>query len=283
MPKSLFLTASLILAFTFSRAQSKYADSLQNELATAKEDTSKALLLVLLSKYYLNTKLDSCLYYAQRAVQFSQKSNYKYTEALGFFYLAGTLDREGNYPKALEMAYRCLRIAEQLKSNKKYVMSLAYYEIGLLNKLMADERNAVINLRRAIQLGEQSEINNELLYNFYAHLGSSFESLNQLDSALFFAQKGYNLASKNKIVFPYIFIALGNIYEKLTNYQRAEENYRLAIQIAKEYNNRFSQVGSEYHLARLFKKTGALDSCIHYARESLTLAYREQLISRPFW
>ncbi len=274
MPKTLFLTASLILAFTFSQAQSKYADSLQNELATAKDDTSKALLLGLLSKYYSNTQLDSGLYYAQRAVQLSQNSNYKYGEALGFFHLASALDREGNYPKALEMAYRCLRIAEQLKSNKKYVMSLAYYEIGLLNRLMDDDRNAVINLRRAIQLGEQSEINNELLYNFYAHLGTAYEKMNQLDSALFFAQKGYNLATNNMVALPYVFIALGSIYEKLTNYQQAEENYRLAIQRGKGYNFLFSLASSEYHLARLFKKTGDLDSCIYYAREALTLCLK---------
>ena len=271
MPKTLFLTASLILAFTFSGAQLKYSDSLQKELAIAKEDTSKALLLGLLSKYYSLTQLDSCFYYAKRAVQLSQKSNYKYGEALGFFYLASALDREGNYPKALEMAYRCLRIAEQLKTNKKYVMSLAYYEIGLLNRLMDDDRNAVNNLRRAIQLGEQSEINNELTYNFYAQLGTAYEKMNQLDSALFFAQKGYNLATKNKVAPPGVFNALGNIFEKLTNYQQAEENYRLAIQTGKRNNFLFSLASSEYYLARFFKKTGDLDSCIYYARDALTL------------
>src|SRR5436309_2955493 len=122
MTKTLLLTVFLILAFTCSRAQVKYADSLQSELATAKEDTTRALLLDLLSLYYSNTQLDSGLYYAQKAVQLSQKSNYKYGEALGCFYLARALDREGNYPKGLEMAYRCLQIAEQLKRNKKYVM-----------------------------------------------------------------------------------------------------------------------------------------------------------------
>lgn len=268
-----------ILTTVVASAQKNAVESMQRQLATAKKDTAKISLLMLLVRHYTNVQPDTSFYYAQRLVQLSQKSGYPYGEGIGFFYLARALDRQGNYPKALEMAYRCLRIAEKLESNKNYLMSLAYSEIGLLNRLTGDDSTGLINLRHAIQFGEQSESDNEYLYHFYTHLAAIFISMNKLDSALYYAQKGYHKTPQNEAVLPFALSVLGNVYEKLGNNQQAKECYRLAIQTGSEYNSLFFMAVAKNTLAKLFLKTGALDSCIYYAKEALALSmrYRYQL------
>ncbi len=270
--KQLLFSASLILAFFYSSGQLKFADSLQQELSAAKDDTTLVLIYSSLSRYFSYVQLDSGLYYAQKAVQLSQKINYKYGEAIGFYYIAASLDKQGSYAKALEMAFKCLAITEQLKYSQLYIMSLAYQEIGLLNRLTGDYRRAIVNLKYSIQLGEQSGRANEILYRCFANLAAAYLVLNQLDSALFYAGKSYNPSIANRQSQPFSTAVLGNIYESIHKYQLAEKQYREALEIAKQYNSLFFLARANYNLARLFNKLGRIDTCIYYANESLTLA-----------
>ena len=167
--KTLFLSVVLLLIFYLCKAQPKFTDSLQHELAVAKDDTTKALILFSLSQYYTTIQLDKSFYFAQQAIELSQKVNYKYGEALGIFNLASAFDKESNYSKSLDMAYHCLAIAEQLKYRKAYVMSLAYFQIGLVNRLTNNDRQAVVNQHYAISLYQQSGKEDEYLYHFFAH------------------------------------------------------------------------------------------------------------------
>src|SRR5215210_5157796 len=215
--KRLLFCASLNLVFLGSSAQQRYADSLHQELAAAKEDTTRVLIYSSLSRYFSYVQLDSGLHYAQKAVQLSQKANYKYGEAMGFYNIAGSLDKQGGYAKALEMAFKCLAVAEQLKYSKRYMMCLAYQEIGLLNRLTGDNVRAIVNLKYSIKLGEQSGRGNETLYRCFAHLAAAYLGLNQLDSALVYARKGYNPSITNRQFLSYPTSLLGNIYERINN------------------------------------------------------------------
>ena len=268
------LAILLILPSVFALAQSTHVDSLQHQLIRAKDDTAKASLLEQLTKYYLNIQQDSGIYYGQQLVQLSQKINYPYGEAIGFFYLSSNLDRQSNYANALEMAHRCLRIAEVLTKNKNYVLSLAYFQIGLLNRLTKNDSDGIFNLQRAVQLAEQSKVQNEYLYHFYSHLAAAYNSANKLDSALFYAKKGYRDEPGNETNVPFALITLARIYEKLQHPRRAKEYYLFAIQKGKQYNSVFPKTIAENSLAALYLKTGPIDSCIYYARIALAASLR---------
>src|SRR5215207_5486277 len=136
--KRFLLSALFIPIFFHSFAQLKYADSIYQVLSAAKDDTTKVLMYGSLSYYYSFIQIDSCVYYAQKTVQLSQNTNYIYGEALGFYYMASSLDRQGNYAKALEMAFKCLNVANRLEYLKVFMMCHAYYEIGLLYRLIGD-------------------------------------------------------------------------------------------------------------------------------------------------
>ena len=67
---------------------------------------------------------------------------------------------------------------------------MPYYFIGLLNREMADYPNASAQFHQAISLHEKvGEPMSEMFFAF-SQLGILYGTLNQLDSALWYAQKG---------------------------------------------------------------------------------------------
>ncbi len=274
--KRLLFCTSLMLLFCYSSAQPEYEDSLQQALSVAKNDTTRALIYSSLSRYFSIVQLDSGLYYAQKVVQLSRKANYKYGEALGYYNIAGSLDKQGSYPKALENAFKCLAVAEQLKYSKLYMISLAYQEIGILNKLNGDNQRAIVYLKYSVKLGEQSGRGNEILSRCFAQIANAYLGLNQLDSALFYARNAYN--SPNTQYLSLSTSMIGNVYERLNNYPLAEKYYREAIQTAKQYNSLNFLARAYYNLGVLFNKVGRIDTSVYYAKECLMLS-----LSRKFY
>jgi len=108
----------------------------------------------------------------------------------------------------------------------------------------------------------------------FSQLGILYNSQNRLDSALLYAQKGYDLGlqSKNyKRYFSLAIGALGNVHEALHNYKLAEILYQQGIKQSGFYNNIYFEARNYNNLASLFDKTHNRDSCIYYATISLHL------------
>ena len=271
---SLFLFSCI---FTFASAQNPYLDSLRLKLNQAKnEDTSRVLALSSIADYYGFVQFDSCLFYAAQTSNLSQKLNYPYGRYLSYRSTFLAFNCQGNYPRALEAALDIQKISEQLKNDKLWVRAMPYYFIGLLNREMADYPNAISQLHQAIRL--QEKIGEPLPEIFFAfsQLGILYGTLNQLDSALWYAQKGYDLglhSKRYKKFFSLAIGALGNIHVALHNYKLAQEFFRLGIKQSGlyNYNNIYFQARNYNNLADLFAKMNLSDSCIYYARISLQL------------
>jgi signal transduction histidine kinase len=108
----------------------------------------------------------------------------------------------------------------------------------------------------------------------YSQLGILYRLENKLDSALWYAQKGYELglhAKEFKKFFSLALGALGNVYEALHDYKSAEEFYCLGISQSHLVNNVYLMARNYNNLAGLFAKTDRRDSCIYYARISLNI------------
>ena len=277
--KRIILSVLLILLYEDIRAQIKYEDSLQNELSISKADTSKVIILGQLSKYYSFVQPDSGICYGQKVVKLSQRIKYSYGEALGFYCIAVSLDREGNFAKALQLAFTSLRIAQNLEHNKMYMLCLVYYEIGLLNLLTNNSRVALTDLNLSINYGNQSGRLNEVLCPTFSHIAQAYIDLNQPDSALYYAKKGINTRLTPQQFIPFTLEMLGNVYVEIKNYKLAEKYYRSSFQSSEQYNSFFIGALSNYHLASLFDKTGQTDTSIYYAKKCLksSLSHRFQL------
>jgi len=132
------------------------------------------------------------------------------------------------------------------------------------------------NFKESIRLAKASGQKEESFFGFYTELAGTYLETEKLDSALFYAKKGYQLSlnstDKRKITArkSQMFSALARVYEKLGNYDTAQGFYHLSI--AHALKNNLSPARDYGFLAGLHKKQGEQDSCIFYARKSVELS-----------
>ena len=274
--KSFFLLLCLLMMRSAGYTQQGYLDSLHDQLNQAKkEDTTKVIALCSLADYYGFIQSDSCFFFASQSAKLSQKLNFIYGEYLTYLATFHGFNTQGNYPMALQAALNYLKTSEELKNEKPEVMTQAFYTMGLLEREMANYEEAKLQFHKSIQWQQTIGQPMEEVYASYAQMGTVFQTLKHLDSALWYAQKGFLLGLHSKQYKKYFALAisaLGNIYLSLGKFQLADEYFKYAIRESILYNNIYFQVRNYNSLAMLFDKLNVRDSCIYYAGKSLQLS-----------
>ena len=265
----------LFFKVTIGSAQThNLLDSFKNQLNQAtQEDTSRVLALIPVADYYGFVQFDSSLFYATQILTLSQKLNYEYGKWRGYRSIFFAFNVQGNYPRALEAALNLEKIAGHRK-DQRISAAGSWYFIGLLNREMADYSNAVIQLHKAILLQQQAGQPMEDIFYAYSQLAILYLQLHRLDSALPYAQQGYDLGLHSvefKKYFSLAIGALGNVHEALHNYTLAGELFRSGIKQSASFNNIYFEARNYNNLASLFDKTNNSDSCIYYAGIALRL------------
>ena len=260
------LLLSLVLFASSSVAQS-YFDGLQNKLQEAKDDTSRILAMAKLAEYYGFIRADSTMFYASQALDLAEKMNYLYGICVVQRSIFWAFNSQGNYPKALELAFSNLKIAEQLKYHKLSCMALAHQEIGLVHREMEDYINAMIHLRESIRLQKESGEMLEDYFGTYTSVAAINLKFNHLDSALWYAHIGNQTSPGSGLTSALV----GNVYEAMGKKDSAREYYSRGIQATKLRNNIYLQARLYNNLANFFYKSGNLDSSIYFAGISLQI------------
>jgi two-component system, NtrC family, sensor kinase len=273
--KRFFQLIILTLIYSYGFSQEPFLDSLQKKLnAQQLKDTGRVRALSSLADYYAFVQFDSSLRYAKEVIALSQQINYPYGIYLGYRTTFNAYNSQGNYPQAFEVANKLLTIAGGLDHNQLAAIATPSYFAGLVHREMEDYPAAIALFHHVINLQEASGDSIADVYYAYSQLGILYGSLNQLDSAIFYAQKGYDLGTSSKNYqrfFSLAIGALGNIQERLHHYDLAEKYYRLAIQQTQLVNNLYFMARNYNNLASLFFKTNRIDSSLYYAKNSLQL------------
>ena len=265
MSKTLMLLLFVFFCFIQINAQQNNADSLRQELATAKEDTNKVSLLVNLGGIYQYSYPDSGILYAQPALQLAQKLNFAPGEIDAYWLLHVAFSGKGNYPKALEASLKGLELCEKSGDSTKIIM--AYAGIGAVYHYSNDYDRALyyfnkLKLNQAIFKHDQKF--------FSGMLGRTYFKLNQLDSALYYTQMCYDLDLRDEDHWPIPYFYLGEIYAQKKEYASAFDYYHTGINhsIVK-----LDSLDGYIGIAGVFKKNDLIDSAVYYARLAVGLIY----------
>ena len=257
-------------------AQQTYLDSLKHQLSlNEKPDTSRVLALFSLADYYGFLQFDSCLFYAAQTTGLSQKLNYPFGKFLGYWSTFHGLNSQGNYSMALEVALKMEKAGEEIKKDSPWVMPQVYYFLGLLDREMSQYSESKIQFQKSIALQQSIGEPIEDAFASFSQLGILYASLHQMDSALYFAQKGYELGlhtRRYKIYFPLAITAIGNINVALGKFDMAHHYFLEAIEECKRNNNAYFQARNFINLAALFNKINRNDSAIYYAGIAVELS-----------
>ena len=282
-----FITILLLLHLhnAYTQTTQQY-DSLKNLINSAKDDSTRFYTTLDMIWGYIYSNPDSATLYVQQNILLAQKM--KSDEALFESYAQYfALEQvNGNYTGALQYIFQCLRIAEH--ANNFILICEAYFGLSDIYREEGDYAQSIYNLRKAKSLLESKlnpvfeQENHETAsryVNCLAQTANIFETFNQLDSALQYANKAHDLSlkglgkwgtPKDTLFFSLILAPTkGNIYTKTGDYSTALSYYRAGAAMA--YGNK--DLMDNYNgAAGIFKKRGQLDSSIFYANKVLQLS-----------
>jgi two-component system NtrC family sensor kinase len=263
----------LLLTVFVTSAQQKQIDSLKQLLNKTIADTSRANLMVELSRRYYLQKPDSGLIYASQALAVSKKNGNKKGEMQSLTQVGFSLWMLGNMPAASQTFNSSLRIAKQL--NDKWSIARNYDGISDIYAVQEEYKLAVPYALKSEAIFRQIH-DDENVVNVLSDIGDFYDSDGQLDSALRYNNQALEMAVKiNDWVWrPKIIANLGTVYAKLGKKDLAIALTHQAIAISIKHKGTFVLENSYFRLAKIFQKFGQRDSCIFYARKTLDFAQK---------
>ncbi len=282
-----FIKVLFLFSFVFikARSQQSHVDSLHVALQTAPNDTIRMDLLSTLGFYYQDKNIDSSQLFLAQSVSLAQKLALKINEAgilSGQIYALSWT----NYPKALELSLRALKIAEDPTSEKNVwglpaghtphierLIALAniYFAMAQLYGNTGNIEKQRLSLLKTIEL---SEIVRDSTTNMiaYLNLGNIYLLQHALDSALFFEEKALSLnriSDNDKTSLGWTYGTIGAIYLEKEDYRLSGNAYLKGLQFMEEQNN-LAGVGSLcLSLSKYYKTVNKPDSSLFYSYKAL--------------
>lgn len=266
----------------------KQVDSLQQALRYANNDSSRLLIYRTLGSYYIERNNAIAGVYHTKAMALARKLKQRLWEALTLNELCYEAYEAGDYPQALNLANSGLKIAEDEDCEKNlwrptefskdgdphkarlYLLAILHEKLGYLYLKTGNNAKCTSSYFDAIKIA--MSVDDKVGLSFYNEdLGDYYLSANKLDSALYFTNKGLELAyiSDYRLYEGALLANIGQVYFRRGNYALAKQYFFKSIKAHKEQlNDRFLPL-SYIMLADLYRSTGKIDSDIYYARLGL--------------
>jgi len=278
--KKFFLLLLFVWTSLIAFAQNNNVDSLRQQLALAKDDSTKFAIMNVLFWSCLYSDPDSSASYVQREIVLARKMKSDFILYSALMQYSALASINGNYPEALQFAIESLKAAERI--NNFILISDAYNNLGDIYRDQGDYQHAIYYTQLAETLFSSNRFNNNnkdidiiFRYGYIMHgMALTYEKFNHLDSALKYIRIVGQLRVKefgkmDWAPIPYLY---GNIYYKMGNYTKALENYHLGIALASNNGIKKDIMDNCSGLAKTFKKTDQLDSTIFYANKVLEVS-----------
>nr|WP_320038285.1 hypothetical protein [uncultured Bacteroides sp.] len=275
--KKIFIVFLLFPLCLFAQ-KLNYYDSLKAELRKNINDSLKLQLYITLGLEYGWTNPDSAIHYALETVKFVTSKRDKlppWAEWNSSYVLGTALSKAGNYPDAQKYFLKQLKQSESIKDT--FGIFQAYRCLGYLNQREGNYKNAIKYSKISLHFFQDKKDPwwQGNYSNMAACLAKSYEELNILDSALYYAQIGHHIdltyfGKDASIFWGNIF---GPIYSKLGQPALALEYFRLYYNNIKNYPEAIEgRIVSFYETSKHFELYNRPDSAIYYARKAFLIS-----------
>jgi signal transduction histidine kinase len=257
------LSLSSGLAFCQTRTE---VDSLQHELAIAKDDTGRINAQIQLCLLYRLGNTDTSLMYGQLALESATNIGFVRGQISVLGFMCIVMEQRGNLPKSLELGFKALQLGEE--HGLKILTGAALNGIGEAYIILKDYPTAITYLRRYIPI-EQNSPNLQGLAYCYFDIGVAFTGLNQLDSANIYELKAIETFRKFNYEEPLVYQVLGDIKMQSGSHSEALDYYRKSLVVSLSKNESRALAYAYNKMASFYKKTNQPDSAIYYAQKGL--------------
>lgn len=268
MKKIIVLFCFLIsLQNAFAQTQ---IDSLLPEIGTEKDDNTRIDIMYRSLVQIGESNPLIGLKYAQKLLEYSKKNNDKIGEAYAMSYMGKMYGVSGNIEKGLEYALKGRTIADQTGNEK--LLALSNSMLGLVYVNLSDFSKAISFYMASVQSAGKGNYKEAQVWGFQ-HLSEIYLAINQVDSALMYAQKDYELSQRIKYFdfISYTLINLGAIHAKLGNWAVASGYFDMAIQEGYKTKSP-KQLNFAYtSKAQYLNSINRIDSAVVYAKKAVAI------------
>jgi hypothetical protein len=241
----------------------KNAKSIDEEL--------KALLELNYFNYQLGNR-DSSYYYGSLAYNLIPKTKNKRLILVAYNNFGRDNFDNGKFSQAINIYKEAFN--HFLKVNDSGLIVGFLHQIAVTYNNARDYKNQLVYERKSIDFAKKFKFP-----VYYATIGDAYLNMNQLDSALYFFNKDYELVIKNpKYNTSFVLFNLGEVNFKLNNieialsyYKKGLNSYYTELSKGKINDNMFFPeicIG----FSEIYNKMGKYDSAIFYARKSYNFA-----------
>ncbi len=264
------LLAFIILLLKLQSASSQIAgiDSMIQKISVEKDDNKRIGIIYSASMLIGETDPVLGLKYGQSLVAYGKKNKDIITETYGTSYIGKMYGMIGNFEKGLKEALEGKKMAEATGNNK--LLAISTVLAGNIYKYLADYPKA-INLYIVVgEAAEKAKYQEALIWSFQ-NLAECYLALNQIDSALMYAQKDYELSQRIKYFdfISYTLINLGSINGKMGNNAIAIGYFDMAIDACSKTKSLRQLNWALTSKAQYFHSINQIDSSIAYAKKAI--------------
>lgn len=307
----------LIAVFSFSlsprlqaQTEPQDPDLLRTQLASAKEDTQKVILLAQLANSLFQSDPNAAMKYCQEGELLSEKLGFE--RGLGEIYLSmgNVYYIRGDQPRQLDYYLKSLKIREKIgdrlgighcynnlgnfylekgdldKAQENFERSLTIRkEIGQKNSIAAslnnlgnvylqkeDYENAIEYYNQALLLNEETG-NKHSAAIALGNIGLIYSRQEKPDKALEYYYRSLELRTElnQKSGIALLHNRIGQIFQKEEDYAKAIKEYEIAARIAEEIGSKSNQETSFGGLADCHAKLGQYSTSVTYYKNFIAI------------
>jgi len=259
---SIKLKAGNFLAFHYIFRSPKRADSILTKATAFAESNNLNFGLTELTNtrgiyYDVIGEKDSSKVYFKKALDYSQKYDFKNIEVMCINNLGMFCWNNGQFKEAIDYFYKALDFSKEHNPKNDKGQSVYLNNIGLIYQELSQYEKAITYHEKALAIRQKYDLTKNVAQS-YNNLAICHKSLNDLEKA----ENYINLAIENaekadqpKLYYQY-HDNLGNILNLLGKYNQAEKAYLLALDVPKEYQKNSRNKFTTYsNLIQLYNNT----------------------------
>ncbi len=240
--------------------ETKTIDSLKRWLVAAKDDSSRIRIMQGIGFNYELLNLDSSLKYTQAGLVLARERSYAWGEAALMIDLATILREQAKLAESIDLLFKSLKIAET--NNISSEVARAYRRLADIYLDLENFSKAIEYLLQALKIDEGNQNKKSAAIDDIT-LGHTYEKMNKLDSASFYADIAFQ--QKDFFALQYVYQVLGNIQVKKRNYEEAAHLFREGLMLSQENDDFLTASDICADISALFIKLNKRDSAIFYA------------------
>ncbi len=222
----------------------------------------------------LNIPQDSIVALFKKNIKAAEKISYELGVADGYSQLGLVYSYQGKYEESTKSTIQAITIYEKLNQTDK----IAGYYAGLgYSMKYRDLKNALYYMQKGKAVAEANKLE-ELLKDIYNNYGVLKEINNELDSALYYFNRGLEIKIKinDTIGIPYSWSNMAGAYGLQENFSKSREYFNKSLQQRLVWADSLGIAENYTQLGEVFMAEKKWSDAIPFMHKSLPISLKKQ-------